>query len=164
MDIDALPQPPKQTDEERAAEDAVQMERAKKFTKEVSPFNVYFRRAAAVVAETEKIFDGVKSIEQQKSYLTTIQIQRYADALARLGRYKEAHEWDNSKNYDKVWGAIVKPDSLSCGCRPIKQLQQDGEVKVYPRTVLTKHIFSAKHGKMVGLYTCNDCGFSNVHE
>lgn len=162
MELDALPKVPTLTKEQRAEEEEIQLTRARKFTEQVSPTNVYFRRAAAIVKETDAIFGEYVSLPKRKSLLTPIQIQRYADALARLGRYLEADKYDSGKDYKAVWAAIVKDDNLTCKCKPIKQMQQSGEVVIYPTTFVKRYVFSTKHNRVVPLMQCNECAFTQA--
>lgn len=154
--------PPILTTEQRELSDEEQRQRAKAFRDSITAGNIAFARAKAVIQETESIFGDARSVKKQKSLLTPLQCERYAESLAAVGDYKTAHIFDNSRNYDKIWKAIWIDDTATCKCESVKQMQQSGQVMEYSPLFTRKKIYSVKHGTEASLWQCNKCGFLNA--
>ena len=151
-----LPRIPKITPEKQAEIDAEQAKLAERFD---ATGRVY-DRAYAVIKESEPI--PLKD-------MTPIQRENYAEALADVGKFKEAAKVtriEERKAYFKaVNKAVWLDDDKRCRCRDTKTVVLEGnqptEVE-YDRHFAVREIFSEKHGKRVNLYKCNSCGLLNA--
>lgn len=88
--------------------------------------------------------------------------ERYAEALATLGRYDEAAAADpnrrRAETYIKIWDAVWRDDKETCKCPTYRQL---GEHKVLSDTHALD-VYSLKTGSMQALVKCGICSFMNV--
>lgn len=157
---DKLPTPPVLTDEQLALNDVEQRARAKKFRETISAGNVKFARATAIIKETEAIFGDYVSIPKKKSLLTPIQLGHYVTALAQIGDFATAHQFDKTQKFDKIGDAVWGKNE--CKCPPSKQMQQDGRVTSTSRQFIERQIWSVKDKREVNLLKCAGCGTYTV--
>lgn len=144
MDIDALPAPPFIDEAKQKELDAVQEIRARRHD---APKNSMTSRSRAIVAETDKVPPHLLSVFQK---------QDRAGALAELGRFGEAAEYEIPQAdffrqvHDAVWNT---DDAPSCGCPQTF----DREGRGYDPRFTLREIFNERTGKNAQLLMCNNC-------
>lgn len=144
MDIDALPAPPVIDEAKQKELDAVQELRAKRHT---APKNSLTSRARAIVAETDKVPPELLSVFQK---------QDRAGALAELGRFAEAADYDTPQAdffravHKAVWDT---EDAPACDCPQTF----DREGRGYDPRFTLREIFNERTGKNAQLLACNNC-------
>ena len=159
---ESLPTPPPLTEKLLAKNAQEQKMRARRFKDSISAGNNKYARASAIIKETEAIIGEIKTLKAQKAALTVIQIERYAIALAQVGDFKTAAQFDSTKGYKEIDKAVWRADTDTCKCSPTRVRNQEGELETYSPQFVQQVIRSVKHNKEVNLYRCNTCGFLNA--
>ena len=147
----SLPRIPTITAEQQAEIDAEQEILAQKFDATGS----FYNRALAVIGECEPI--PLKD-------LVPIQRENYADALAEVGKFKEAakitKDLEKRKYFKAINNAVWRNDEDRCHCVDTNAVILKGnqaEQVTHDRHFVMKEIFSEKHGKRMNLWKCNKC-------
>jgi len=150
----SLPRVPKLTDEQLKINDAEQAERAF-----IPAQGTTYNRALAVIQESESI-----SLKD----MVPIQRANYAQALADVGKFKEAaktaQDRETKAYYKAIDKAVWRNDDDRCGCDDLNTFDKDRNPVTHDRHFVVREIWSEKHGKKMGLYKCNKCGEMNVRE
>lgn len=150
-----LPTVPLLTKEQLAKNDEIQVSLAKP----VEASGTFYKRALAVIAETEVI--PLKD-------LVPIQRENYAEALATVGKFKEAAKItrnpERKKYYKDIDKAVWLDDDTRCKCENMKTFDADKKPVEFSKHFVVREIFSEKHGGRVPLKRCNRCGFLNARE
>lgn len=101
-------------------------------------------RAKAVIKESE----GVE--------LSPKQIERYSDALAQMGRYKEAFDVSGNEKFKAILTAINNP---LCACPDTEEYRAKGNgVEKVVHSRLYERSKVMVDGRCVPLIACNKCG------
>lgn len=149
---DKLPRIPKLTDKQLEINDAQQKEWERK-----PAYGSTYNRALAIIQESESI--PLKD-------MVPIQRANYAQALADVGKFKEAariaQDGEKKTYYRAIDKAVWLDDDKRCKCPDTQAFDKDKNPVTHDRHFIVKEIWSEKHGKKMNLWRCNKCQTMNV--